>query len=185
MQTNPRVSATPGGNARGQLGDVGRHPRNARPQTSRRSWNSHGYLRTAGARCDSPSTMTPRSGARARDSSRAHRFGTAFWLVKIKFRLADQGLRPSRVTAWLTPQLTPAQGRRRCWYSPALRSTPKMTLSAPHISRLGFWVGTIVDGVLAEVDCDVNHAPPWTEQTRRLPRRLQNVLKTILRWSVC
>ncbi len=35
----------------------------------------------------------------------------------------------------------------------------------------------IVDGVLAEVDCDVNHALPWTEQIKVLAHRLQNVLK--------
>jgi TetR/AcrR family tetracycline transcriptional repressor len=35
----------------------------------------------------------------------------------------------------------------------------------------------IVDGVLAEVDCDINHALPWTEQLKVLAHRLQEVLK--------
>ncbi|MGH3784497.1 MAG: TetR/AcrR family transcriptional regulator [Pseudonocardiaceae bacterium] len=35
----------------------------------------------------------------------------------------------------------------------------------------------IVDGVLAEVDGEVNHALPWTEQIKTLARRLQKVLK--------
>lgn len=35
----------------------------------------------------------------------------------------------------------------------------------------------IVDGVLAEVDRDVNHALPWKEQIKALARRLQTVLK--------
>jgi AcrR family transcriptional regulator len=35
----------------------------------------------------------------------------------------------------------------------------------------------IVDGVLAEVDCDVNHALPWTEQVKVLAHRLQKVLE--------
>ncbi len=35
----------------------------------------------------------------------------------------------------------------------------------------------IVDGVLAEVDCDVNHALPWTEQIKVLAHRLQKVLE--------
>jgi AcrR family transcriptional regulator len=34
----------------------------------------------------------------------------------------------------------------------------------------------IVDGVLAEVDCDINHALPWTEQIKVLAHRLQRVL---------
>ncbi len=35
----------------------------------------------------------------------------------------------------------------------------------------------VVDGVLAEVDCDVNHALPWTEQIKALAHRLQKVLE--------
>jgi len=35
----------------------------------------------------------------------------------------------------------------------------------------------IVDGVLAEVDCDINHALPWTEQIQLLAHRLRKVLK--------
>lgn len=35
----------------------------------------------------------------------------------------------------------------------------------------------IVDGVLAEVDCDINHALPWTEQIKILAHRLQKVLE--------
>jgi AcrR family transcriptional regulator len=35
----------------------------------------------------------------------------------------------------------------------------------------------IVDGVLAEVDCDLNHAPSWTEQIKVLAHRLQKVLE--------
>ncbi len=35
----------------------------------------------------------------------------------------------------------------------------------------------IVDGVLAEVDCDIDHALPWTEQIKTLAHRLRNVLK--------
>jgi TetR/AcrR family tetracycline transcriptional repressor len=35
----------------------------------------------------------------------------------------------------------------------------------------------IVDGVLAEVDCDINPALPWTQQIKTLAHRLQNVLK--------
>lgn len=35
----------------------------------------------------------------------------------------------------------------------------------------------IVDGVLAEVDCGVNHALPWTEQVKVLAHRLQKVLE--------
>ena len=35
----------------------------------------------------------------------------------------------------------------------------------------------IVDGVLAEVDCDINHALPWTEQIKVLAHRLQRVLE--------
>jgi AcrR family transcriptional regulator len=35
----------------------------------------------------------------------------------------------------------------------------------------------IVDGVLAEVDCDINHSLPWTEQIQLLAHRLRNVLK--------
>ena len=35
----------------------------------------------------------------------------------------------------------------------------------------------IVDGVLAEVDCDINHALPWTEQITVLAHRLQRVLE--------
>jgi AcrR family transcriptional regulator len=34
----------------------------------------------------------------------------------------------------------------------------------------------IVDGVLAEVDCEVNHALPWTEQIKVLAHRLRKVL---------
>jgi AcrR family transcriptional regulator len=34
----------------------------------------------------------------------------------------------------------------------------------------------IVDGVLAEVDCDVSQAPSWTEQVAVLAHRLRNVL---------
>src|SRR5947209_4507556 len=36
----------------------------------------------------------------------------------------------------------------------------------------------IVDGVLAEVDCEVNHALPWTEQIKVLAHRLRKVLET-------
>ena len=35
----------------------------------------------------------------------------------------------------------------------------------------------IVDGVLAEVDCDIDRALPWTEQIKTLAHRLRNVLK--------
>jgi AcrR family transcriptional regulator len=35
----------------------------------------------------------------------------------------------------------------------------------------------IVDGVLAEVDCEVNHALPWTEQIKVLAHRLRKVLE--------
>lgn len=35
----------------------------------------------------------------------------------------------------------------------------------------------IVDGVLAEVDCDIDHALPWTEQIKLLAHRLRNVLE--------
>jgi AcrR family transcriptional regulator len=35
----------------------------------------------------------------------------------------------------------------------------------------------IVDGVLAEVDCDVDHALPWTEQIKALAHRLRKVLE--------
>ncbi len=35
----------------------------------------------------------------------------------------------------------------------------------------------IVDGVLAEVDCDLNHALPWTEQLTVLAHRLRDVLE--------
>ena len=35
----------------------------------------------------------------------------------------------------------------------------------------------IVDGVLAEVDCDINHALPWTEQVKVLAHRLRKVLE--------
>jgi TetR/AcrR family transcriptional regulator, tetracycline repressor protein len=34
----------------------------------------------------------------------------------------------------------------------------------------------IVDGVLAEVDCDIDRALPWTEQIKLLAHRLRNVL---------
>lgn len=34
----------------------------------------------------------------------------------------------------------------------------------------------VLDGVLAEVDCDINHALPWTEQIKVLAHRLRNVL---------
>lgn len=34
----------------------------------------------------------------------------------------------------------------------------------------------VLDGVLAEVDCDVDLAQPWTEQVKVLAHRLQNVL---------
>jgi AcrR family transcriptional regulator len=34
----------------------------------------------------------------------------------------------------------------------------------------------IVDGVLAEVDCDISQAPSWTEQIAVLAHRLRNVL---------
>ena len=34
----------------------------------------------------------------------------------------------------------------------------------------------LVDSVLAEVDCDINHALPWTEQIKVLAHRLRNVL---------
>jgi AcrR family transcriptional regulator len=34
----------------------------------------------------------------------------------------------------------------------------------------------VVDGVLAEVDCDINHALPWTEQIKILAHRLRKVL---------
>src|SRR4051794_25861533 len=35
----------------------------------------------------------------------------------------------------------------------------------------------IVDGVLAEVDCDIDHTLPWTEQIKLLAHRLRNVLE--------
>lgn len=35
----------------------------------------------------------------------------------------------------------------------------------------------IVDGVLAEVDCDIDHALSWTEQIKLLAHRLRNVLE--------
>jgi AcrR family transcriptional regulator len=35
----------------------------------------------------------------------------------------------------------------------------------------------VVDGVLAEVDCDINHALPWTEQIKGLAHQLQKVLE--------
>jgi AcrR family transcriptional regulator len=35
----------------------------------------------------------------------------------------------------------------------------------------------VVDGVLAEVDCDINHALPWTEQIKVLAHRLRKVLE--------
>jgi AcrR family transcriptional regulator len=35
----------------------------------------------------------------------------------------------------------------------------------------------VVDGVLAEVDCDVNRALPWTEQIKVLAHRLRKVLE--------
>jgi AcrR family transcriptional regulator len=35
----------------------------------------------------------------------------------------------------------------------------------------------VVDGVLAEVNCEINHALPWTEQIQLLAHRLRNVLK--------
>jgi TetR/AcrR family tetracycline transcriptional repressor len=35
----------------------------------------------------------------------------------------------------------------------------------------------VVDGVLAEVDCDINHAQPWTEQITVLAHRLRKVLE--------
>ena len=35
----------------------------------------------------------------------------------------------------------------------------------------------IVDGVLAEIDCDIDHALPWTEQIKLLAHRLRNVLE--------
>src|SRR5436190_9590677 len=35
----------------------------------------------------------------------------------------------------------------------------------------------IVDGVLAEVDCDINPALPWTEQIKALAHRLRKVLE--------
>ncbi len=35
----------------------------------------------------------------------------------------------------------------------------------------------IVDGVLAEVDCDIHHALPWTEQIKALSHRLRKVLE--------
>jgi trehalose 6-phosphate phosphatase len=35
----------------------------------------------------------------------------------------------------------------------------------------------VLDGVLAEVDCDVNHALPWTEQIKILAHRLRKVLE--------
>jgi AcrR family transcriptional regulator len=35
----------------------------------------------------------------------------------------------------------------------------------------------IVDGVLAEVDCDIHHALPWTEQVKVLAHRLRKVLE--------
>ena len=35
----------------------------------------------------------------------------------------------------------------------------------------------IVDGVLAEVDCDINNALPWTEQIKVLAHRLRKVLE--------
>jgi AcrR family transcriptional regulator len=34
----------------------------------------------------------------------------------------------------------------------------------------------VLDGVLAEVDCDINHALPWAEQIKVLAHRLRNVL---------
>lgn len=35
----------------------------------------------------------------------------------------------------------------------------------------------VLDGVLAEVDCDVSHALPWTEQVKALAHRLHKVLE--------
>lgn len=35
----------------------------------------------------------------------------------------------------------------------------------------------IVDGVLAEVDCDIDHTLPWTEQIKLLAHRLRTVLE--------
>jgi AcrR family transcriptional regulator len=35
----------------------------------------------------------------------------------------------------------------------------------------------ILDGVLAEVDCDISHALPWTEQIKTLAHRLHKVLE--------
>ncbi|MCA1821358.1 MAG: TetR/AcrR family transcriptional regulator, partial [Pseudonocardia sp.] len=35
----------------------------------------------------------------------------------------------------------------------------------------------VVDGVLAEVDCNVNSALPWTEQIKALAHRLRKVLE--------
>jgi TetR/AcrR family transcriptional regulator, tetracycline repressor protein len=35
----------------------------------------------------------------------------------------------------------------------------------------------IVDGVLAEIDCDIDQALPWTEQIKLLAHRLRNVLE--------
>jgi AcrR family transcriptional regulator len=35
----------------------------------------------------------------------------------------------------------------------------------------------VVDGVLAEVDCDINPAAPWTEQIKALAHRLRKVLE--------
>src|SRR2546421_221083 len=55
VHTNPRPARHARRTTRGQLDDLAGHPRDARPQTSRRSWKTRN-LRTADARRESPNS---------------------------------------------------------------------------------------------------------------------------------